>query len=78
MDPLRGAWGHLMQVLGSEEVNLQELHKVVVGATKVAFVLELTIDIFYLRCAKLKIVVKDARGMSYRCCLLYTSDAADE
>ena len=64
MDWLSGAWGHLMMVLSPEEGKLKGLHNVVLHATRVALVLELTVDIFYLRCGDLKIAVDDTRGMS--------------
>jgi hypothetical protein len=65
MDWSGGAWSDMMTVLTADGKDLESLHRLVGRNLKINFVLQLTVDVYYLRCADLKIGVVDERGISY-------------
>jgi hypothetical protein len=65
VDRLRAVCAMMAEVLNAPEGGLVGLHNKVNCNDKVGFVIQLTSDIYYLRCAELKISVDDQRGLSY-------------
>jgi hypothetical protein len=58
----------MLRVLDSGEQELLGLEKFVIDNISIGFIVNLTVDIFYARCALHKIDVVDRRGMCH--CLM--------
>jgi hypothetical protein len=75
MDELECAWGNMVRVLASAKEDLADLENIVNENIKMCFIIQITTDVWYLRCAEHKLGVIDGRGMrsclAVRCQLLF-------